>query len=74
MHTLIDRLRSEGSDEIHKEALTELKKLQTLLADPSAVHLNMLRGSIAKPSPRQIVHIYGRDVLAKTLADPDFTQ
>lgn len=28
------------------------------LADPVAVHINMLRGNIAKPSWRQIKHIY----------------
>lgn len=30
-----------------------------LLADPNAVHVNMLRGVIAKPAPNQIRHVYG---------------
>ncbi|MDR6851035.1 hypothetical protein J2Y54_000528 [Sphingomonas sp. BE123] len=34
------------------------------LSDPNAVHVNMLRGSIAKPSPAQIWHIYGNELLA----------
>jgi len=34
--------------------------VRALLADPNAVHLNMLRGTIAKPSVEQIAHIYGR--------------
>ena len=29
-----------------------------LLRDPGAVHLNMLRGSIAKPSRENILHLY----------------
>jgi hypothetical protein len=39
-----------------------------LLSDPNAVHLNMLRGSIAKPTIAQIIHIYGIDALCKALA------
>lgn len=31
------------------------------LADPVTVHANMLRGSIAKPTVEQIVHLYGRE-------------
>lgn len=39
-----------------------------LLIDPNAVHMNMLRGTLAKPSVDQIVHIYGPEALA---ASPD---
>ncbi|OYW51811.1 MAG: hypothetical protein B7Z29_21210 [Hyphomicrobium sp. 12-62-95] len=35
-----------------------------LLIDPNAVHMNMLRGTLAKPSVDQIVHIYGPEALA----------
>lgn len=31
------------------------------LSDPVTVHANMLRGSIAKPTIKQIVHLYGRE-------------
>ena len=34
------------------------------LRDPATVHVNMLRGGIAKPSPTNIWHIYGRELLA----------
>lgn len=37
------------------------------LSDPNAVHINMLRGTIAKPSVEQIIHIYGEDVLRAAL-------
>ena len=38
-----------------------------LLQDPNAVHINMLRGSIAKPSVGQIIHLYGRETLLAAL-------
>jgi hypothetical protein len=38
------------------------------LSDPNVVHLNMLRGTIAKPTLEQIIHIYGIDALCKALA------
>ena len=38
------------------------------LANPNAVHANMLRGSIAKPSLEQILHIYGVDAVAGAVA------
>ena len=41
--------------------------LQAQLADPVAVHANMLRGTIAKPSIYQIMHIYGRDALMRAM-------
>lgn len=37
------------------------------LQDPHAVYLNMLRGSIAKPSLAQIIHLYGSRELAEEL-------
>lgn len=38
------------------------------LNDPIAVHANMLRGTIAKPTIEQIIHLYGVDALCKALA------
>jgi hypothetical protein len=54
-------LRSERD-----KAQAQLDRMRTLLADPVAVHINMLRGYIAKPSLAAIRHAYlqdGRDVL-----------
>lgn len=36
------------------------ESVRALLSDPNAVHANMLRGTIAKPSVDQIAHLYGR--------------
>ena len=38
------------------------------LTNPVTVHANMLRGTIAKPTVEQIIHLYGVDALAKALA------
>ena len=40
-----------------------IAELEGNLTDPQAVHVNMLRGGIAKPSPANIWHIYGRELL-----------
>lgn len=37
------------------------------LSDPIAVHANMLRGTIAKPTVEQIIHLYGVDALVQAL-------
>lgn len=42
--------------------------LMAELTDPVAVHANMLRGTIAKPTVEQIIHLYGVNALAKALA------
>lgn len=47
-----------------REALDELAQIKAVIADPAAVHLNMLRGSIAKPSLRSLLHLYGEEALA----------
>lgn len=41
----------------------EIERLRAVMSDPAAVHINMLRGAIAKPSIRNIVHLYGADAL-----------
>ena len=43
--------------------------LAAWLADPNAIHINMLNGRIAKPSVTQIVHIYAGQLI--TTADAD---
>ncbi len=50
-----------------KAAKSELSNVEFSLADPVAVHVNMLRGTIAKPTVEQIVHLYGVDALCKAL-------
>lgn len=42
-----------------EKAEAELQRLQDQLKDPVSVHINMLRGLIAKPTWRQMVHISG---------------
>ncbi len=41
-----------------------------LLADPDAVHLNLLRGTLARPSFEQIIHLYGAEALRAALPSP----
>ncbi len=45
------------------------RDVMELLSDPIVVHLNMVRGTIAKPSTDQIIHIYGKAALEKALAE-----
>lgn len=49
--------------------LVEAKPAVTVpdLSDPVTVHANMLRGTIAKPTVEQIIHLYGRDALMTAL-------
>lgn len=42
----------------------------TLLSDPDAVHLNLLRGTLARPSLEQIIHLYGAEALRAALPAP----
>ena len=44
-----------------------LRNFEYSLADPVLVHANMLRGTIAKPTLEQIIHLYGVDALCKAL-------
>lgn len=41
-----------------------------LLSDPDAVHANLLRGALARPSVAQIIHLYGADTLRAALPAP----
>jgi hypothetical protein len=58
--------------EAHERAVTaqpvdETERLREVIADPNAVHVNMLRGSIAKPSIAQFIHLYGEDAVRAAL-------
>lgn len=44
--------------------------IMTLLSDPDAVHLNLLRGTLARPSLEQIIHLYGAEALRAALPAP----
>lgn len=44
-------------------------QVEGALSDPVAVHANMLRGTIAKPTVEQIIHIYGADALRAALTE-----
>jgi hypothetical protein len=48
-------------------AIAEAEAERAVLADPAAVHLNMLRGGIAKPSVANIIHLYGEETLRAAL-------
>jgi hypothetical protein len=39
------------------------------LQDPVTVHVNMLRGGIAKPSITNIIHLYGAEALTAALME-----
>jgi hypothetical protein len=60
---------AEGAGELAQLSLraiseaTAALEAQEGLTDPVAVHVNMLRGTIAKPSARNIVHLYGEAAL-----------
>src|SRR5688572_11154859 len=58
----INRRMAGTADPASPAALrAEIQWLETnmgLLTDPNAVHANMLRGLIAKPSREQILHLY----------------
>lgn len=49
------------------QPVDETERLREVIADPNAVHVNMLRGSIAKPSIAQFIHLYGEDAVRAAL-------
>lgn len=59
-HTICD----EAADEIER-LRSRVAELEGVISDPDAVHLNMLRGGIAKPSVRQMLHLHGEEALAR---------
>lgn len=46
----------------------ELEQIKAVLSDPDAVSVNMLRGTIAKPSIARILHIYGASAIAQEIS------
>ncbi len=64
---------SAGQDALQDFIVAEIaaaKDMLLKLSDPDAVHLNMLRGTIAKPTLSQIAHIYG-DEWTAAIADAE---
>lgn len=64
---LIVALRMRSESELCQAAAARIEQSATDLTDPVTVHANMLRGTIARPTVEQIVHLYGRDALTKVL-------
>lgn len=67
----LDHYSVDGDPRGAAAVLTEIVRQNhpaALLADPVAVHLNMLRGVIAKPSIENIIHLYGEAELRAALA------
>ena len=52
---------------IAMDHISALPAVQPDLTDPNVVHANMLRGTIAKPTLDQIIHLYGVDALCRAL-------
>jgi hypothetical protein len=50
--------------------LAAAQQREAALSDPICVHVNMLRGTIAKPTIEQIIHLYGVDALCRALVPP----
>ncbi|MFY8100790.1 MAG: hypothetical protein ACOVOA_12620, partial [Allorhizobium sp.] len=44
-------------------------QVETALRDPATVHINMLRGGIAKPTPAQVGHLYRGDEAAEVIRE-----
>jgi len=53
---------SEIEQEARQHDGMQLQSIHDVLQDPIAVHANMLRGGIAKPSPTNVWHLYGREL------------
>ena len=67
-----DRVHASANAGMKQRLETENATLRddlAKLADPAAVHMNMLRGTVAKPTVEQIVHLYGADALRAALTD-----
>ena len=51
------------------EMAAEIAASLDALKDPAVVHLNMLRGGIAKPTPAQIGHLYRGEEAAEVIRE-----
>ena len=63
----VDGLPKAAAD-VAERLSVAVKGIEIALSDPVTVHQNMLRGTIAKPTVEQIIHIYGVDALVKALS------
>jgi len=54
---------------IVEELAAQNERLRGAMTDPNVVHLNMLRGGIAKPTPAQIGHLYRGNEAAEVVAE-----
>jgi len=81
---LVERLREVGVSQQHidtdfarstnatgtiREAADTIERLQSVLSDPAGVHLNTLRGGIAKMTPAQIGHLYRGEEGTQVIAE-----
>lgn len=64
----IDRQATQWSADA-EAAEQRCADMEKALADPVAVHANMLRGGIAKPSPANIWHLYGDEALLAAMPE-----
>ncbi|SDQ98449.1 hypothetical protein SAMN05519103_00307 [Rhizobiales bacterium GAS113] len=61
-----------GADPIADDArgsTADAENILRILKDPMLVHRHMLRDMIAKPSPMNIIHLYGREAILEALAE-----
>lgn len=56
----------DGGEAVHEQVS---QPIRDVLKDPTAVHLNMLRGGIAKPSPTNIGHLYRGEEAAEVVRE-----
>ncbi len=49
--------------------LIQKAEIEKALSDPTSVHYSMLKGTIAKPTLAQIIHLYGGDLIPRAEAD-----
>jgi hypothetical protein len=70
----LEAVLSPPAGRLHSAAWAELELLGVRkidVGDPNAVHINMLRGTIAKPSATQIIHIYQDEIRDAIRAEQD---
>jgi hypothetical protein len=49
----------------------QIKRVKAVISDPTAVHVNMLRGTIATPTAAQLLHVIGDSNLTKLFDERD---
>lgn len=75
-HIEQERARAEQAEDQVRQSLkvaveenvrlrSEVATIRDALADPVAVHVNMLRGDIAKPDVRALLHLHGQEALER---------